>query len=140
MSIPRAAVVRRSLAALLLVGLAACSGGDGSTGSDPAVADHPHDALDAVVPHDHPGESPGDEHSEPAWAADDHPIEAWEPKKLRAGERRLTLTMPASYTPSAPNGVGTDDYRCFLLDPSSPRTSSSPARSCCRATPTSCTT
>ena len=25
--------------------------------------------------------------------------------------------MPASYTPSAPNGVGTDDYRCFLLDP-----------------------
>jgi hypothetical protein len=25
--------------------------------------------------------------------------------------------MPQSYTPSAPNGVGTDDYRCFLLDP-----------------------
>jgi len=25
--------------------------------------------------------------------------------------------MPADYTPSAPTGVGTDDYRCFLLDP-----------------------
>jgi hypothetical protein len=36
---------------------------------------------------------------------------------LRAGERRMTLTMPSAYTPSAPTGVGTDDYRCFLLDP-----------------------
>lgn len=36
---------------------------------------------------------------------------------LRAGEKRLTLTMPAAYNPSAPTGVGTDDYRCFLLDP-----------------------
>jgi hypothetical protein len=25
--------------------------------------------------------------------------------------------MPAAYTPAAPTGVGTDDYRCFLLDP-----------------------
>lgn len=36
---------------------------------------------------------------------------------LRKGERRRTLTMPAAYTPSAPTGFGTDDYRCFLLDP-----------------------
>ena len=36
---------------------------------------------------------------------------------LRPGEQRMTLTMPASYTPSAPTGTGTDDYRCFLLDP-----------------------
>lgn len=36
---------------------------------------------------------------------------------LRAGERRMTLEMDADYTPSAPSGVGTDDYRCFLLDP-----------------------
>jgi hypothetical protein len=36
---------------------------------------------------------------------------------LRRGERRETLTMPAAYTPSAPYGTGTDDYRCFLLDP-----------------------
>ncbi len=36
---------------------------------------------------------------------------------LRPGEDRLTLTMPETYTPSPPTGVGTDDYRCFLLDP-----------------------
>lgn len=36
---------------------------------------------------------------------------------LRSGEKRRTLTMPEEYTPSAPTGVGTDDYRCFLLDP-----------------------
>lgn len=36
---------------------------------------------------------------------------------LREGEERMTLTMPSTYTPSAPNGTGTDDYRCFLLDP-----------------------
>ena len=36
---------------------------------------------------------------------------------LRKGERRATLAMPAAYTPSAPYGSGTDDYRCFLLDP-----------------------
>ena len=36
---------------------------------------------------------------------------------LRKGEKRMTLTMPTSYTPSPPTGVGTDDYRCFVLDP-----------------------
>jgi hypothetical protein len=36
---------------------------------------------------------------------------------LRAGEKRLTIAMPEAYTPSAPTGIGTDDYRCFLLDP-----------------------
>lgn len=36
---------------------------------------------------------------------------------LRPGERRVRLRMPTSYTPHAPTGVGTDDYRCFLLDP-----------------------
>ncbi|MEJ7794626.1 MAG: hypothetical protein WKF50_03675 [Nocardioides sp.] len=39
------------------------------------------------------------------------------PRPLRQGETRTTLTMPEPYTPSAPTGVGTDDYRCFLLDP-----------------------
>jgi hypothetical protein len=38
-------------------------------------------------------------------------------KPLRAGERRVSVRMPSAYTPSAPTGVGTDDYRCFLLDP-----------------------
>jgi hypothetical protein len=35
---------------------------------------------------------------------------------LRTGERFVTLTMPQTYTPVAPNG-GTDEYRCFLVDP-----------------------
>ena len=38
-------------------------------------------------------------------------------KPLRAGETFADLEMPEPYTPSAPTGVGTDDYRCFLLDP-----------------------
>ncbi|WP_406830137.1 hypothetical protein ABEG17_14235 [Pedococcus sp. KACC 23699] len=36
---------------------------------------------------------------------------------LRKGERFVTLRMPAAYTPKAPAAPGTDDYRCFLLDP-----------------------
>ena len=36
---------------------------------------------------------------------------------LRDGERFLDVSMPQAYTPSAPYGTGTDDYRCFLLDP-----------------------
>jgi Copper type II ascorbate-dependent monooxygenase, C-terminal domain len=35
---------------------------------------------------------------------------------LRDGERFVTMAMPQPYTPSAPNG-GTDEYRCFLVDP-----------------------
>jgi hypothetical protein len=35
---------------------------------------------------------------------------------LRAGERMLSVDMPREYRPAPPNG-GTDDYRCFLLDP-----------------------
>lgn len=38
------------------------------------------------------------------------------PAPLRAGERFVTLTMAQPYTPAAPNG-GTDEYRCFLVDP-----------------------
>jgi hypothetical protein len=35
---------------------------------------------------------------------------------LRAGERFVTTKIPQPYTPKAPNG-GTDEYRCFLVDP-----------------------
>ncbi|GGS85626.1 hypothetical protein GCM10010156_50240 [Planobispora rosea] len=35
---------------------------------------------------------------------------------LRDSERFATLTLPRPYTPKAPSG-GTDEYRCFLLDP-----------------------
>lgn len=38
------------------------------------------------------------------------------PAALRTGERFVNLSMPQPYTPAAPNG-GTDEYRCFLIDP-----------------------
>ncbi|NUR80618.1 MAG: monooxygenase [Dermatophilaceae bacterium] len=38
------------------------------------------------------------------------------PSPLRAGESLRTVTAPVSYTPKAPT-TGTDDYRCFVLDP-----------------------
>jgi hypothetical protein len=38
------------------------------------------------------------------------------PPPLRAGEHFVNVTMPQPYTPAAPNG-GTDEYRCFLVDP-----------------------
>jgi hypothetical protein len=50
-------------------------------------------------------------------AGHDTTKKAPKPKPLRAGESRVEVRMPAEYTPSAPTGVGTDDYRCFLLDP-----------------------
>ena len=36
---------------------------------------------------------------------------------LRSGERFQSIRLPAEYTPKAPEGTGTDDYRCFLVDP-----------------------
>ena len=36
---------------------------------------------------------------------------------LRAGERFQSIRLRAPYTPKAPEGTGTDDYRCFLVDP-----------------------
>ncbi len=36
---------------------------------------------------------------------------------LRAGERFESLRLPSAYTPKAPDGTGTDDYRCFVIDP-----------------------
>jgi hypothetical protein len=38
------------------------------------------------------------------------------PPPLRDGERFVNVTMPRPYTPAPPNG-GTDEYRCFLVDP-----------------------
>ena len=35
---------------------------------------------------------------------------------LAVGERFTTLTVPRAYTPRPPDG-GTDEYRCFLVDP-----------------------
>ena len=87
------------LVALLLLGLTACvqEGQDRRTGS-------PTDLLSPAAP--------------PEVVADQlTQVTAPKPVPLRAGEKRMTLTMAEPYTPSAPSGNGTDDYRCFLLDP-----------------------
>jgi hypothetical protein len=49
-------------------------------------------------------------------AAHVHPTTPVPTFPIRAGERVISLALERPYTPDAPNG-GTDDYRCFLLDP-----------------------
>ncbi|QFZ17762.1 monooxygenase [Saccharothrix syringae] len=39
------------------------------------------------------------------------------PQPLRAGERFLDLKMAEAYTPAPPEGGGTDEYRCQVIDP-----------------------
>jgi hypothetical protein len=53
--------------------------------------------------------------SSPPVVAD--PVAAVKPKPLRPGETRLALHIPKAFTPHAPPGGGTDEYRCFLLNP-----------------------
>jgi len=103
----------RWLVVLVLGGvlLAAC-GSDDAPGAAPADhsghVDHRED--DESEPSDaDDGDAEGAGHHGGAVPANARP--------LRPGERRLSLEMPTAYTPSAPTGVGTDDYRCFLLDP-----------------------
>jgi hypothetical protein len=88
-----------ALALLLVLPLAGCveEGADRRTGSPTEILDPPD-----------PPEVEADQ-----LAA----VPAGKLLPLRRGEHRMTLTMPEQYTPSAPNGSGTDDYRCFLLDP-----------------------
>lgn len=99
----RAATPAATTAVLALV-LAACGSGGGSEADRPAA----------------PGTSQPAAPTTETTAVDDghsHTLKQVKPKPLRAGEKRMTLEMPAAYTPSAPTGTGTDDYRCFLLDP-----------------------
>lgn len=95
----RRLVVPVALALTVAVGLAGCvqEDADRRTGS-------PNQVLD-------PPDPPEVEASQ---------LAAIKPGKqiaLRPGERRMKLTMPEEYTPSPPTEGGTDDYRCFLLDP-----------------------
>jgi hypothetical protein len=103
-----ARVTLRGLAAGLcaasLVALAACGNGSAT----PEATDSSPGA-----PASRPSASP----STPSAVAQGHPVAAVKPRPLRPGESRMALHIPRAYTPSAPNGVGTDDYRCFLLDP-----------------------
>lgn len=103
-------VVAAASAALALLALSGCGPSEGQEPAAAAPAAPRASASEAAEPggshHSH-GHSHGHGHSA-------KPVRA---KPLRAGESRLTLKMPEPYTPSAPTGVGTDDYRCFLLDP-----------------------
>jgi hypothetical protein len=93
------------VAPLLVVALASasCSG----AGEAAPQVDEPGDTTSAASENDTP-ESHAHTGDRPASAA---------PRPLRAGERRLKVTMPEAYRPSPPTDAATDDYRCFLLDP-----------------------
>lgn len=107
MSRPRSRRAPWLAAAALALVLSACSGtDDGDVTAAPeapttAVAGEPTSTPSAV--------ETADAHHD---APDPGPL-----LPLRQGEDRVTMTMPTTYTPSSPTGVGTDDYRCFLLDP-----------------------
>ncbi len=103
----------RVLAALLAAGLltlSACSGSGSSGSESDDRATQP--AEQATSP-----SATADDGDEEAAGGHGHYAEPAKARPLRAGESRRTIAMPGSYTPSAPYGAGTDDYRCFLLDP-----------------------
>ena len=105
---PRTSRHRHALAAVLTLGLltlAACGGG--SAESDPS----------ATQPAEQPASTSPTAEEAAGSHGSGHYAEPAKSKKLRAGETRTTIAMPGSYTPDAPYGTGTDDYRCFLLDP-----------------------
>jgi hypothetical protein len=95
----RSGRLRALVATAALLALTGCGPG----GDDGRTSAEPDDATSSTASdgHDTHGAS-----AEPAKA-----------RPLRKGETRLTLEMPQPYTPSAPTGFGTDDYRCVLLDP-----------------------
>jgi hypothetical protein len=97
------AVATAAAAAVLLL-LAGCGGDARPTtpaGEVASASARPSDTASTATDHGHAGTNDGATAGTP----------------LRRGERFARLAMPAAYTPSAPNGTGNDDYRCFLLDP-----------------------
>ena len=96
-----AEIVRRSATALtaaLALALAGCGAGSELPASLRSGAAH-------ATTH---GATPGAPSASATRAAD---------VPLRSGERFQSIRLPAEYTPKAPEGTGTDDYRCFLVDP-----------------------
>ncbi|WP_193604768.1 hypothetical protein [Nocardioides dongkuii] len=103
--------LRALAAAGVLLLAAACSAGADEGGTEDGDARPAPTTASPASPAANPTASPTGSHSAHAAA------KPGKQTPLRRGEDRRTLTMQASYTPSAPTGVGTDDYRCFLLDP-----------------------
>ncbi|MEU4702053.1 monooxygenase [Nonomuraea dietziae] len=89
---------RVALLTILALALTACGAGGAVSGGDRPTA------------------RPGDQHSGAHSGLHGTPQTAPATAPLRGGERFVTLTMPKPYTPDPPNG-GTDEYRCFLIDP-----------------------
>ena len=121
----RIGVLGAAAAALLLV-LVACGTGDFSgsdeAGPGPGIGEQAAE-IDTDVDHDHPEGTDSDHEHPEGIAADGTPVVVDDhsvPSKLlplRAGERRVEVQLPTAYTPSVPGESGTDDYRCFILDP-----------------------
>ena len=115
MTVPR--LRPRDVAALAaaVLALSACGGSDTGAGAGArAAGERATQPTAAATTSPDAGEAhAGDGHAH----GHDHAAEPVEAKPLRPGERRTTIVVPGTYTPSAPYGTGTDDYRCFLLDP-----------------------
>lgn len=92
----------RVVAVVALLSLAACGG-------DPA-------SLPNAGQHGHTSAGSSSTASTASAASSGVPTVKAKPVALRRGERFLELRMPHPYTPSVPT-IGTDEYRCFLLDP-----------------------
>lgn len=93
----------RSAGAALALGLVLA--GCGSTGAEDTATSPSKSSSTAVA-----AAGPADE-------AVETPAAPVKPIPLRKGEKRQVLELAKPYIPSAPTGVGADDYHCFLLDP-----------------------
>ncbi|SDR81121.1 hypothetical protein SAMN04488570_0450 [Nocardioides scoriae] len=116
---------RRGLAPLLLAALLALvlAGCGADAGTDAGTDAGSHDSSVAAGTAGGTTEAPGAAPPSGSGHASGHGADTTRaaPVALRPGERRDRLAMPEDYTPRAPTGVGTDDYRCFLLDPATTR-------------------
>ena len=96
--------------------LAACTGATTESAREGAQPTAPQDSSDTLNDAAASGDAEPDDAVHDADDAADHSAPSTL-LPLRKGERRVSVKMPAAYTPEAPNGSGTDDYRCFILDP-----------------------
>ena len=107
-------MTRRLTAALAAATLALAACGSGSSSSSAPPAEPSTTGAAAPAPSETPESGDHEGHGAGGHEQQGKPAK---PLPLRAGEQRTTLKMAEPYSPSAPYGVGNDDYRCFLLDP-----------------------